>query len=490
MLCQQGDVFAAFAQRRNGDGKDIEPVEQIIPERSVEHHFLQVAVGGGHEAHIHGNDLVPAQAFNLARLQHTQKFRLQFQRDVANFVQHQRTALSQFKAPLALRASPGKGPFFVPEKFAFHKARWHCGAVHLDHALGFARAAIVDGLGKKLLAGAGFAQQQHGAVAGCHHVHLLQNAHDGVALPNDDAHVRLALYLFRKIEVFLRKVILLHRDSGVVQGIAHGNGHARGDLGQQADGFIGKDIGVAVGKQHGPEAVLAEMQRKQPRSLIAVAKNKFRGRVFARKPGQIALPRQQWGVDVVTALEQGVGQRKSTRWQHGIFSRLRRAGAVEGKRVVRFVQQQGKIAYAEESPYLARNHGHHGLHFKSTDGRVGHVHKDAEVVAFAAQVFGFLPHIVHAEDGCDRSRNHPGQHTKKNKRIVAEHAAVCFDKVHGAVAAALRGNGNKKAAAGIAVLVKISNVGKFPPQVFAFKAGHLGLAPELAQALLGRQVLF
>ena len=320
MLCQQGDVFAAFAQRRNGDGKDVKPVEQIIPERSVEHHFLQIAVGSRYQAHIHGNDLVPAKAFNFARLQYAQQFGLQFQRDVANFVQHQGTAVGQFKASLALRAGTGKGPFFVPEKFAFHKPRRHCGAVHLDHAPGFARAAVVDGLGKKLLACAGFAQQQHGAVAGSHHVHLLQNAHDGIALANDDAHVRLALYLLGKIKVFLCKVVFLHRYGGVVQGVAHGNGHARGYLGQQTDGFIGKDIGVAVGKQHGPKAVLAKMQRKQPRSLIAVAKDEFRGRVFARKPGQIALPRQQGGVDIVTALEQAVGQRKRTRWQHGVFS--------------------------------------------------------------------------------------------------------------------------------------------------------------------------
>jgi len=83
MLCQQGDVFAAFAQRRNGDGKDVKPVEQIIPERSVEHHFLQIAVGSRYQAHIHGNDLVPAKAFNFARLQYAQQFGLQFQRDVA-----------------------------------------------------------------------------------------------------------------------------------------------------------------------------------------------------------------------------------------------------------------------------------------------------------------------------------------------------------------------------------------------------------------------
>ena len=147
-------------------------------------------------------------------------------------------------------------------------------------------------------------------------------------------------------------------------------------------------------------------------------------------------------------------------------------------------------AAAGQNRVCRRTAGHHVAHLKGADGRVGHVHKDTEVVALTAQVFGFLTYIVHAEDGCDGSRDHPCQNTEKNKRIIAEHAAVCFDKIHGAVTAALRGNGNKKAAAGIAVLVKISNGGKFPAQVLAFKAGHFGLAPELAQALLGRQVLF
>ncbi len=80
----------------------------------------------------HGNDLVTAQTFNLARLQYAQQFGLQFQRNVANFVQHQGTAVGQFKASLALRAGTGKGPFFVPEKFAFHKPRRHCGALNTE----------------------------------------------------------------------------------------------------------------------------------------------------------------------------------------------------------------------------------------------------------------------------------------------------------------------------------------------------------------------
>jgi hypothetical protein len=47
---QQRDVVAALAQRRQVDGEDIEPVEQVFAEAALAHGLAQVDVGGRHHA--------------------------------------------------------------------------------------------------------------------------------------------------------------------------------------------------------------------------------------------------------------------------------------------------------------------------------------------------------------------------------------------------------------------------------------------------------
>jgi hypothetical protein len=46
MIDEQRDVFRALPEWRDGDGEDIEPVEQIFPEPAILDLFLQVPVAG------------------------------------------------------------------------------------------------------------------------------------------------------------------------------------------------------------------------------------------------------------------------------------------------------------------------------------------------------------------------------------------------------------------------------------------------------------
>ena len=49
------DVVLAVAQGRQDNGKDVEPVIKVTPERSLCHHFFKIAVSGGNEPDIHMN---------------------------------------------------------------------------------------------------------------------------------------------------------------------------------------------------------------------------------------------------------------------------------------------------------------------------------------------------------------------------------------------------------------------------------------------------
>ncbi len=46
MIDEQRDVFLALPERRDRDGENIEPVEQVFPEPAVPDLFLQIPVGG------------------------------------------------------------------------------------------------------------------------------------------------------------------------------------------------------------------------------------------------------------------------------------------------------------------------------------------------------------------------------------------------------------------------------------------------------------
>ena len=60
-----------------------------------------------------------AERFELAFLQHAQQFRLQFERQFADFVEEDRAAVRQGEAAFASRRGARERAAFVAEEFAF-----------------------------------------------------------------------------------------------------------------------------------------------------------------------------------------------------------------------------------------------------------------------------------------------------------------------------------------------------------------------------------
>ena len=54
VLRQEGDVLATFLQRGDGNAYHVEAVVQILTETARLDFLHKIAVGGGHDAHIHG----------------------------------------------------------------------------------------------------------------------------------------------------------------------------------------------------------------------------------------------------------------------------------------------------------------------------------------------------------------------------------------------------------------------------------------------------
>src|SRR6266516_7798417 len=70
---QDRNVLRAFAERRQADGEDVQPVEQILPERAALHRGLEIAVRGREHAHVHRNRMTAADALDLSLLENPQQ---------------------------------------------------------------------------------------------------------------------------------------------------------------------------------------------------------------------------------------------------------------------------------------------------------------------------------------------------------------------------------------------------------------------------------
>ena len=100
---QQRNIFGPLAQRRDADGKHVEPIVQIGAELLLAHHRFQIAIGRRDQPRIGAQRPRRAQPLELALLQNAQQLRLQLQRHLADLVQKHGAAIGQLEAADALR---------------------------------------------------------------------------------------------------------------------------------------------------------------------------------------------------------------------------------------------------------------------------------------------------------------------------------------------------------------------------------------------------
>jgi hypothetical protein len=74
MLDQQRNVFLALAQRRHMNGDDIQAVIEVLAEEAFLDQALEIAVGGGEDAHVHVDFFRAADAGEGALLKGAKEF--------------------------------------------------------------------------------------------------------------------------------------------------------------------------------------------------------------------------------------------------------------------------------------------------------------------------------------------------------------------------------------------------------------------------------
>jgi hypothetical protein len=108
-------------QRRDGDRKYIEPVEQIRPEAALLDHLFQILICGGDEPNVNANGSAAAKPLVFLLLQNPQELRLQVQRELTYLIQKQRPAMCLLKPAVGSANRAGECSTLVAEQLAFRQ---------------------------------------------------------------------------------------------------------------------------------------------------------------------------------------------------------------------------------------------------------------------------------------------------------------------------------------------------------------------------------
>ena len=129
MLDEQRQVARAVAQRRQVDGEDVEPVEEVLAQPAGGHRRPRLLVARRHHPDVEGVFGGAGQPAHLAVLQHPQQLRLQLGRHLGDLVEQQGAAVGQLEAAAAQPGGAGERPLLVAEQLALHQLAGDGGGV-------------------------------------------------------------------------------------------------------------------------------------------------------------------------------------------------------------------------------------------------------------------------------------------------------------------------------------------------------------------------
>lgn len=110
-LGQPADVFRPFAQRRQTDSDDGEPVEQVFAEGAGRHVGVQIAVRRRDDAEVAAGHLLRARAEEAAFLQRAQELGLHAGRQFSDLAEEERAAVRALQVAAVHARAPVKAFF-------------------------------------------------------------------------------------------------------------------------------------------------------------------------------------------------------------------------------------------------------------------------------------------------------------------------------------------------------------------------------------------
>ena len=102
------DVIAALPEGWRVDRKNVDAIVQVLAESALQHHRLEILVGGRDQPDIGLLRRGTANRPELPLLNDTQQFGLGGQRNIAKFIQEKAAVVGNFKHAALVRHGPGK----------------------------------------------------------------------------------------------------------------------------------------------------------------------------------------------------------------------------------------------------------------------------------------------------------------------------------------------------------------------------------------------
>src|SRR5713101_1620443 len=129
---ERGNVFAAVAERGNEKGNDVQAVEKVLTKRAAGDFLLEVFVGGGDDANVHGDGLAGADGFEALLLEDAKDFGLRAKAHVADFIEKERAAVGFLKLADFVVAGAGEAALDVAEKLGLDELLRNGGAIDFN----------------------------------------------------------------------------------------------------------------------------------------------------------------------------------------------------------------------------------------------------------------------------------------------------------------------------------------------------------------------
>ena len=115
MVGQQRQILQAVAQRRERDGDDRQPEEEILAEAPLGNLQAQILLGRRHDPQVELDRLGRAHPADLPLVERAQQLGLHVERQIVQLVDEQRAALAHLERAAALVGGAGEGPLLVAE---------------------------------------------------------------------------------------------------------------------------------------------------------------------------------------------------------------------------------------------------------------------------------------------------------------------------------------------------------------------------------------
>jgi hypothetical protein len=126
------------------------------------HHLFQVAMSCRYHAHVNLLDSIATQPFKFPFLQYSKKLSLEFERDIADFIQKDCAFVCQLEAAHFSGNGPGERSSLVTEEFTLQETKRNCGAVEPNERAVTPWAEIVNRARDQFLSGPGLSLYQDG----------------------------------------------------------------------------------------------------------------------------------------------------------------------------------------------------------------------------------------------------------------------------------------------------------------------------------------